>query len=153
MRRYFLYTGLLVLLLNCIGCGTSPVTSDMLTMSGLTEFSAVASVNKSTATGGGGWQTDKSSSGAWLRIDVGSNNAEAYSEARIYASTPGYAGNYSIQYSDDDINYKNTSIGFIPSKVGWNEAKWEKVGKHRYWRFLLTNTPGPGSWLTELEMK
>ncbi len=151
MRRYFLYTGLLVILMYCIGCGTSPVTSSMLTMSGLTSFNAIESVDKKTATHG--WHTDQSSSGAWLKIDVGSNHAEAYSGARIFASNSGYAGNYSIQYSDDDINYKNAWTGFIPSNAGWNGVKWEKAGKHRYWRFLLTNTPGPGAWLTELEMK
>lgn len=151
MGRYFCYAGLMILLLNCIGCGTSPVTGSMLTMSGLTDFRAGASVDKDTATHG--WHTDKASSGAWLKIDVGSNNAEAYSEARVYASKPGYTGNYSIQYSDDDLNFKNALIGFIPANIAWNEIKWQKVGKHRYWRFLLTNTPGPGAWLNELEIK
>src|SRR5205823_3521827 len=29
---------------------------------------------------------------------------------------------------------------------------WGLVGKHRYWRLVLTNTPGSGAWIRELSI-
>jgi RHS repeat-associated protein len=100
-------------------------------------------------TGCCGWQTDNEATGAWLQVDLGT--AKPLIGIRVYASTPGYAGNWSIQYSDDASNWSTASSSFVPSQQGWNWQAWASVGAHRYWRLYLTNTPGRGAWLTELE--
>jgi hypothetical protein len=126
-------------------------TSDMLSQSGLISFSATGTVDNNP-TGTYAWHTDSSSAGAWMKIDLGSDNEKNYLKARIYAVSPGYKGNYTIQYSDDGSSWLTAVTGFIPSSTGWNEKTWTSVGSHRYWRFYLANTPGPGSWLSEIEM-
>jgi len=125
-------------------------TSAMLSQSGLISFTAANCVDDNTGTNA--WHTDSSTAGAYLKIDLGSGNSKEYVKARIYASTPGYAGSYNILYSDDDSTYLTAATGFVPSASGWNEKTWSSVGAHRYWRFNLTNTPGSGSWLNEFEM-
>ena len=125
-------------------------TSAMLSQFGLTAFNAAAAVDNSIASQS--WHTDSSIAGAFLKIDLGLGSGKAYTKAKIYASTSGYAGNYNVQYSDDNSLWTNAATGFIPSASGWNEKSWNSAGSHRYWRFLLTNTPGGGSWLNELEM-
>lgn len=125
-------------------------TSIMLSQSGLTGFTAANIIDGNTATNG--WNTDTSSPGAWLKIDLGVGNSKAYVQTRIYASAAAYAGNYTIQYSDDDFSWLDAVTGFVPSSSGWNLIAWPNVGGHRYWRFNLTNAPGAGAWLNELEM-
>lgn len=125
-------------------------TSAMLSQSGLSAFIPAQIVDGNTATNG--WHTDTSSPGAWLKIDLGAGNLKAYVQARIYASVASYAGNYTVQYSDDNFTWLDAAVGFIPNSSGWNLMAWPNVGDHRYWRFFLTNAPGAGAWLNELEM-
>ena len=125
--------------------------STMLSQSGLAGFYANQVIDNNIGTNA--WHTDSSIKGAYLAIDLGTGNEKAYTKARIYAFTSGYNGNYAVQYSDDNNTWTNaSSTGFIPNAVGWNEKIWNNTGVHRYWRFYLVNTPGGGSWLTELEM-
>lgn len=58
---------------------------------------------------------------------------------------------YNVQYSDDGSAWTTASSGFDPGLLGWNSQSWSYVGAHRYWRLYLTNTPGPGAWLNELQ--
>ena len=129
-------------------------TSAMLSHFGLSAFIPISIVDDNTASNG--WHTDSSSAGAWLKIDLGSGNEKDYVKSRIYASTAGDGldGIYDVQYSDDDFvsDVRTAITGFNPNLFGWNEITWNNVGTHRYWRFLLKNTPGTGSWLNELEM-
>ncbi len=124
-------------------------TSTMLSQSGLTGFSAAACVNDEIATGA--WHTDTSVAGSWLQVDLGAGNPKAYGKVRIYSVGPGYAGVYDVEYSDDGLSWLKAATGFAPSATGWNEKTWGNVGAHRFWRLLLTNTPGAGPWLTEIE--
>ena len=122
--------------------------SAMLSQSGMTSFNAVATVDNAILSGS--WHTDASVAGAFLKIDLGLGSSKPYTKAAIYASTSGYAGNYNVQFSDDNSLWTNAAAGFVPSSLGWNE-KPSNPGSHRYWRLFLTNTL-PGSWLNELEM-
>jgi RHS repeat-associated protein len=121
--------------------------SSMLSQSGLTAYYAGGITDQNP--GSVGWHTDASVAGSWLKIDFGSPITLTY--LLIYASTGGYSGNYSFQYSDDNTNW-GTATTITPSNAGWNGAAWSwgAVGRHRYWRLYLNNTPGAGSWLTEL---
>lgn len=126
---------------------TAPgLTSSALSQSGLSAFNPSVIVDGGTVCCG--WHTDTATAGAFLRADLGAPAAVA--SVRIYASTPGYAGNYSIQRSDDNSNW-TTVATFAPNAAGWNTVKWVQVTAHRYWRLHLNNTPGSGSWLNELQ--
>lgn len=98
------------------------------------------------------WHTDASSPGDYLRIDVGSGNTREYTKCRVYVQAAGYAGQYTIAYSDDNVSWSNAKTGWTPNSAGWNETSWASVGSHRYWRLELENTPGAGPYINELEM-
>ncbi len=124
-------------------------TSGMLSQSGLISFTAANAVDNNTVNYA--WHTDTSVAGSYLQVDLGSGVTKAYTKTRIYATGGGYAGNYSVQYSDNGTTWVTAATNFIPSSAGWNEKSWSNMGDHRYWRLYLTNTPGGGSWLDELE--
>jgi RHS repeat-associated protein len=126
------------------------LSASMLTESGLSGFDQAQITDGDISTNG--WHTDSATPGAWLQVDLGSGNAQAVTEVRIYPAYAGYAGNYTVQYSDDDSNWSSASSGFVPSQAGWNSQSWTGVGAHRYWRLYLTNTPGSGPWLNELQL-
>lgn len=126
-----------------------PLGSGMFTQSGLTAFQPASIADGDATTNG--WHTDSASAGAWLQIDLGSGNQRAIVQANIYAAYGGYAGNYNVQYSDNASSWSTAYSGFVPSLGGWNQESWISVGSHRYWRLYLTNTPGPGPWLNELQ--
>ncbi|MBI5361327.1 MAG: DUF2341 domain-containing protein [Planctomycetes bacterium] len=125
-------------------------TSGMLSQSGLISFTAANAVDNNTATNA--WHTDTSVIGAYLRMNLGAGNGKSYGKARLYASAINYAGNYKIQYSDDGAAWTDAASGLIPYIAGWTEKTWNGTGSHQYWQLVLTNTPGGGSWITELEM-
>jgi hypothetical protein len=125
---------------------------DMLSQSGAISMSSAGTVDGNTSTFG--FDTDGAPSGSWLKIDLGflGGPSESVLRARLYSFTANYSGNYTIQYSDNNSTWSNAITGFIPSLLGWNEIVWDSVGSHRYWRLYLTNTPGPGPDIYELEL-
>jgi len=124
-------------------------TSDMLSQSGLSSFDATACVDNDTGTNA--FHTDTSSAGAWLQVDLGTGNDKGYTRLKLYTSADGSNSVWDIQYSDDGSSWSTAYSGFNPSSSGWNEVSWNSVGSHRYWRLYLTNTPGSGPWITEME--
>lgn len=128
----------------------SDPASSMLFSSGLVSFSATNAVDNNVGTNA--WHTDSSSAGAWLMIDLGAGNSQDYVKARLYSAGSGNNAVYSVQFSDDGINWTTAAAPFTTGLSGWNEKMWNPVGAHRLWRLLLTNTPGFGTWMTELEM-
>jgi len=125
-------------------------TSDMLSSNDVYLYSDYT-VFVDNNTGSAAWHTDDSTPGAYVAVDLGSGNDKAYIKARIYADQPSYSGNYSVQYSDNGADWDDAATNFIPSSAGWNEKTWSDVGSHRYWRFYLTNTPGGGPAIYEIE--
>jgi RHS repeat-associated protein len=131
---------------------TLALNSAMLSGSGFAsgDFYTGAIVDGSTACCG--FETDHESAGTWLQVDLGAGNTQAVVEARIYAATANYPGSWTVQYSDNASTWTAAAINFVPSRLGWNATGWASVGAHRYWRLYLTNTPGPGGWLNELQL-
>ncbi|HEY6073476.1 MAG TPA: discoidin domain-containing protein, partial [Anaerolineales bacterium] len=128
-------------------------TSGMLSQSGLGNFNAAQSVDDNTTTTG--WHTDSSTPGAYLKMDFGSGNDKDMVKARMYVGSGAvdYAGNYTVEYSDNDSTWNTATTNFTPTfRNAWYEKSWTSVGPHRYWRFRLTNTPSGGPYITELEM-
>lgn len=135
-----------------------PFTSSQVAQSGLGSFTA-ANVGDGSTTATA-WSTDAASSGATLRVDFGSAVElvraavwVAYTEG--VSADPGttdqYAGTYDVEYSDDDSAWSTAISGWTPRRAYRNEIAWGNRGAHRYWRLKLTNTPGAGAELTELE--
>lgn len=129
----------------------SLLTSGMLTQSGLTAFTADLVVDGDTSFGNLAWHTDSAVSGATLQVDLGASVTQAFTECRIYAQLAGYAGLYAVEYSDNGSAWTTVVASFAPTLVRMNRTTWGAAGTHRYWRLRLTNTPGPGSWLAELQ--
>jgi hypothetical protein len=116
---------------------------------GLTGFVA-GNISNGTAADTG-WHTDSSNNTAYLKIDLGQGTTKDYTKLRIY-SHGGYNGVWDFEYSDNDSNWTTVAASIRPSIRGWHERAWSSVGPHRYWRLKLTNSPGGGAWLGELEL-
>jgi hypothetical protein len=123
-----------------------PYASGAFSHSGLSAFDATKVWNYTFDDQA--WHTDTAVSGAWLKLDAGS--AKDFVECRIYNTQGAYLGVYDIEYSDDNAAWSLASANFNPTAIGLNSRRFLTVGAHRYWRIKLTNTPGTGSWLAEL---
>jgi RHS repeat-associated protein len=121
------------------------LTAAMLSQAGLGSFSATAAVDGSTGTTA--WQTDAATPGAWLQGDLGAQPS-GVTTVRVYGS-PTQRALYDVEYSDNATAWSKAYVGFRPTD-GWSQVTWNSVGGHRYWRLLLTNTPGAGGGVTEL---
>ena len=121
-----------------------PLNANMLSQSGMAINGYAAIVDGDVSTHG--WHTDNASAGAYLQIDLGS--AATVLTVSVFGASS-YAGIYDIRYSDDGNTWSTAASGFNPGN-GWRSKSWPSVGAHRYWRLVLVNTPGPGSWLDEL---
>lgn len=126
------------------------VTAGMLSQAGLTVASLAAAVDGNTGTVS--WHTDTSVPGAYLQVDLGAANARAVRRWRLHVSAPSNAI-YDVEFSDDAATWIKAATRFSAS-VGatWNECNWPDVGTHRYWRLLLTNTPGGGPYVNEMDL-
>ena len=133
--------------------GPTKITSGMLSHSGLTAFNATQVVD-GVLGADSAWHTDSAVPGAWLKVDLGAGTARRFQMARIWVSAGGtYAGVYDVEYSDNDAVWTKAFVGMKPTTGGaWHAVGWLDLGAHRYWRILLTNTPGAGPWLSELEL-
>lgn len=128
----------------------APFASSSFTHSGLSAFDATKVWNDVLSAGDNAWHTDSAVAGAWLQLDCGAGITKEYVECRIFAGG-GSAGIYDLEYSDNASVWTLATVAFKPTLVGLNSRKWASVGAHRYWRIKLTNTPGAGSWLNELQ--
>jgi len=130
--------------------GPTKPTAAMLSHIGMTVFTAANCVDGNLANTG--WGTDSAVSGATLQVDLGAGVTRKYQICRIYVLTGTYAGLYDVEYSDNGSSWTKAVTAFKPT-VGdnWHSCIWQDAGAHRYWRILLTNTPGAGPELAELE--
>ncbi|TNF37139.1 MAG: hypothetical protein EP329_03915 [Deltaproteobacteria bacterium] len=161
--RYFLYGDLAACDPVCdvdhacahaeCGCAvpgpTVALTAGMLSQSGITSFTAAGMVDGVI---GQSWHTDSSVAGAWVQIDLGAGNARAVTQLQVYRNASAHAGVFDIQHSDDAASWTTVARAFTLPDAGWNAVDWEPAGAHRYWRLLLTNTPGAGAWLDDIRL-
>jgi len=129
---------------------TVPLTAGMLSHSGMTAFNATLMTNgtvNETA-----WHTDSATAGAWVQVDLGAGNARAVTQLQVYRTNSAYAGVFDVEYSDDAATWTPFARVLTLTDTGWNAVDWEPAGAHRYWRLLLTNTPGGGAWLDDIAL-
>ena len=122
-------------------------TSSMLSHNGLGSFSAVQCVDNNLSTVG--FNTNTSEAGAYLLItpDV----PKAYGSFYLYLQSAGYNGVFNVEFSDNGTDWYIAYSNFSPSAEGWNLCRWSEKGSHPYWRLYLTNTPGVGPDIIELQ--
>jgi hypothetical protein len=129
------------------------ITSGTLSHSGMTVFTAAACVDDVLNVAA--WGTDSAVTGAWLQIDLGAGVARGFRTCRIRVQDGAggtYAGIYDVEYSDNGSVWTKAALSLKPVTPGtWTAIGWADVSTHRYWRILLTNTPGAGPELSELE--
>lgn len=121
----------------------------MLSSFGVDTFSAAAALDSDTDTVA--WATDTSVAGAWVRVDCGAGYARQFTGCRLYLTQAGYAGVWSVQYSDDGSSWTDANTGWTPSAAGWNARAWSSVGVRRYWRLYLTTASDAGPDISEME--
>jgi hypothetical protein len=127
----------------------APVTSGMLSQSGLINFVAVNVVDGNTANQA--FHTDTSVVGAWMQVDFGVGNTRRLRSCRIFPLAAN-AGIYNVEFSDDAATWKKAAYHLVLAVAGgWNKISWSDSGAHRYWRIILDNTPGAGSYIGEVE--
>lgn len=124
------------------------LTTATLTHSGMTAFNSGLCVNGNHYDSA--WHTDSAVMGAYIQIDLGVGNAREFVKCKVY-STGVNAGIYDVQYSDNEAIFTTIAQGVGPFILGHKEKMWSPAGKHRYWRITLSNTPGSGAWMGELE--
>lgn len=122
-------------------------TSSMLSHNGLGSFSAVQCVDNSLSTVG--FNTNTSEAGAYLLIT--SDVPKAYGSFYLYLQSAGYNGVFNVEFSDNGTDWYIAYSNFSPSAEGWNLCRWSEKGSHKYWRLYLTNTPGVGPNIIELQ--
>lgn len=145
------------------------LTSGMLSQSGLTFFDAAKCLDGSV---GQGWGTNSAVPGARLTIDLGVARRPNF--IRFRSATKPYAGTYAVEWSDngsswtavDDFLGSGVMVNHFYQEIkgtGINQiildfpgapstAHFHIQGAHRYWSLRLTNTPGAGPGLGQLEM-
>jgi len=125
------------------------ITGGMIANSGMGGFSAAACVDDSVTVDC--WNTDAASSGATVTVDHGSGVTPEYRRLRLYLDAAGCTANYTIERSDNGSTWSTAASGCIPDLIGWNEWYLNPNGGHRYWRLRLTNTPGAGADVREMQ--
>lgn len=105
------------------------------------------------------WNTNSAIPGAFVGTNMGTETL--FNECRIFAAAADYKGSYKIRGSHDGTTWLDLISGFVPSVAGWNvfalparrvEDPTSKAF-YKYWRAELTNTPGSGPWLNEIEFR
>jgi len=115
-----------------------------VTNNGLSNFSSsnLADQNLSTKA----FDVDTATANANFVVDFGtaSPGPLALCGVEVYMNASGSTANFKVQWSDNGTAWTDASTTFTPSLSGWNRVRWAQSSRRRYWRLLLTNTPGAG---------
>jgi hypothetical protein len=130
------------------------LTAGMLTSSGVTVASLAQAVDDNFSTNA--WHTDTAVAGAWIQADLGASLTKKFQSCILCSGSTSNAI-YDVEYSDNGTVWTKAFTGFnlsLLSKAGITimACSWGDVGAHRYWRLLLTNTPGAGAYINEWKM-
>jgi len=121
--------------------------ANTLSQNGLGGFVASAAVDGQTDVKA--WDTNNSSSGAFVRLNLGSLR-RGYTAVQVFMSSNGSGSSYNVEHSDDGIAW-TTLTQMNPTAAGWNTVEWPSAGSHQFWRLLLINTPGIGPHVTDMK--
>ncbi|HOY67944.1 MAG TPA: discoidin domain-containing protein, partial [Candidatus Ozemobacteraceae bacterium] len=116
---------------------------------GLGSFNPTYAVDGSIGSTNIAWETNGSTAGAFVRADLGAT-PRPYVKVRLYSSGANL-GVYNVEYSDDEVTWTTVATGLAPNGAGWFETQWPSVGIRRFWRLVLTNTPGAGGNIRDMD--
>ncbi|MBI4345272.1 MAG: laminin G domain-containing protein, partial [Elusimicrobia bacterium] len=128
-----------------------PLTSGLVSASGLTTAGFPNGVVNNVLAENT-WNTDSAVPGAYLGLDFGFGVQKSLVRWRVSSNGANHAGNFIVQWSDDNAAWTDASARMLPRLLGWNDVGWADAGPHRYWRLLLNNTPGAGPWFDDIEV-
>ncbi|WLS01756.1 hypothetical protein [Shinella oryzae] len=94
------------------------------------------------------FHSDSAAPGAYVEIDYGAGNEKALAKWEFYVNGAN-ACIWNIQYHDG-ITFVTVATLNMSGGAGWKSVTWAPVGVRRRWRATLANTPGSGSYHTEL---
>jgi hypothetical protein len=80
--------------------------------------------------------------GSWVKIDLGSGNAQAFTKWSYHFWTSAGVTTWNIQYSDNNSSWtdacgNSTVGGTAQGNYGVTDFTWSSVGAHRYWRSYM----------------
>jgi hypothetical protein len=123
----------------------SPSQDGTWSVSGVTGSAAI--VNDGDA-GTNAFHTDTAVAGAYAQVDFGV--ARSYDSCRLFASTSGGAAVWKVRGSPDGSTWTDLATNFKPDRQGWNAVTFA-LATYRFFRVELTNSPGAGPYVNEIE--
>jgi hypothetical protein len=126
----------------------SPSQDGTWSASGVTLTGSATLINDGDA-GATAFHTDSAIAGAFVQVDFGI--ARLFDSLRVYVATSNGAANWKVRGSSDGSTWTDLATNFIPDRVGWNAITFGRAS-WRFWRLELTNTPGPGPFVHEVEL-
>jgi hypothetical protein len=123
----------------------SPSQDGSWSISGVT--GSAAAVNNGDA-GTNAFHTDTAVAGAYAQVDFGV--ARSYDSCRLFASTSGGGAVWKIRGSPDGSTWTDLATNFKPDRQGWNAVTFV-LATYRFFRVELTNSPGAGPYVNEIE--
>lgn len=125
--------------------------------SGVTLSGAASLINDGN-TAANAYHTNSAVPGAFVQVDMGAGppvRATRFNQVKIWTSAANYKGEYKVRASTDNVNWIDFAGGFVPGSSGANTFVFQPpLGfgtQYRYWRLELTNTPGSGAFINEVE--
>lgn len=114
-----------------------PLTSTMLTSSGVSGFNGTLAVDGSTSTAA--WLSVAIN--GWIKVDL--TTPRTVTTLGLHTLSGTSSAVWNIQYSDNGTTWKTVFASFKPASSGWRRVVWADAGAHRYWRLLRTGGSGP----------
>jgi hypothetical protein len=131
------------------------LASAAVSSSGVSNFSAANTVDGDPTTVA--FHTSSATPGAYLQFDLG--RAVELDRVDVYVELGGSpAQQFAVQYADAaGGSYTAVTASANPFNLvtdGRNTFRWPShlTGAHRYWRLVLTNTPGSGPAITGVDL-
>ncbi|MBI5508643.1 MAG: hypothetical protein HY903_07810 [Deltaproteobacteria bacterium] len=115
-----------------------------ITQAGMSSFNAAALLDDYLDNVG--WEANTATAGAYVEITF--TAATVVTGLQLVAADVGHLGVYLVEYSDTGSTWTQAMAGVTPGVSNY----WYAVGAHLHWRIRLTNTPGAGPAVSELNL-
>jgi len=106
-------------------------------------------------TGGGGFSPyGGADAGSYVKVDLGSGNTHAFTQARLYYTSSGdSASTWNVEWSTNNSSWTQvgTPTSHSPNTASHINWTWSSPGAKRYWRIKLTANASAGPWFPEIQ--
>ena len=112
---------------------------------------AVALLDGGTA-GGGLSPYGGADAGSYVKVDLGSGNEQAFTQAKFYHSAGTPTNSWNVEWSTNNSSWTQAAgAQTSATTAGHLNWTWSSPGAKRYWRVKLTANVSNGPWWTELQ--